>query len=54
MNQFNPRSVYGTVGVMLFLVAIYLVLEKAAGATSIIRAVGDTSAQVFKTLQGRG
>jgi hypothetical protein len=52
--MFKPGNLYGTVGVMLFLIALYLVLEKAAGASNVITSVGASSSQVFKTLQGRG
>ncbi|MFA5711818.1 hypothetical protein [Mycolicibacterium sp.] len=47
------RSAYGALGVMLFLVALYLVLQNATGATNIIRAGGSTGVELFRTLQGR-
>ncbi len=47
------RNVYGALGVMLFLIALYLVLERGTSASSIISSVGTNTAQVFKTLQGR-
>lgn len=52
--MFNSvRSIYSALGVMLFLIAMYLVLTRAAGATSIIRAGGGTTVDIFRTLQGR-
>lgn len=47
------KGIYGALGVMLFLVAMYLVLDHAAGATSIIQAVATASGSTFKVLQGR-
>lgn len=47
------RNAYGALGVMLALIALYLVLVRAAGATDIIRAGGSTAVEVFRTLQGR-
>jgi len=49
----HVKSVYSALGVMLFLVAMYLVLTQAAGATKIITSVAAASSQTFKTLQGR-
>lgn len=54
MNLFSSvRSLYSALGVALFLIAMYLVLTRAAGATDIIRAGGSTTNQIFRTLQGR-
>jgi hypothetical protein len=47
------RGVYGALGVMLFLIALYLVLEKSTGASRVIGAVGSNGVNIFKTLQGR-
>lgn len=47
------RGVYGALGVMLFLIALYLVLERAVGATRIITSVGSSASGVFRVLQGR-
>jgi hypothetical protein len=47
------HGIYGTIGVMLFLVALYLVLEHGGQASSIIGAIGQNSSGVLKTLQGR-
>ena len=49
----HVRGVYGSLGVMLFLVAMYLVLEHGTDASNIIKAGGGTLSDVFKTLQGR-
>lgn len=49
----HVRGVYGSLGVMLFLIALYLVLEHGNSATSIISAVGGSTTSVFRTLQGR-
>lgn len=49
----NIRDVYGALGVMLFLIALYLVLENGAQATRIIGAIGSSTSGVFRTLQGR-
>jgi len=50
----SVRSVYSALGVMLFLIALYLVLVNASGATSIISSGGGSLSSLFKTLQGRG
>jgi hypothetical protein len=47
------RDIYGALGVMLFLIALYLVLENGANASKVIASVGGTTSQVFRTLQGR-
>lgn len=47
------RSAYGALGVMLALIALYLLLTNAAGATQMIRASSDSGVQIFRTLQGR-
>jgi hypothetical protein len=49
----NVRSVYGFLGVALFLVALYLILEHAGGASQVITAGAGAGSQFFKTLQGR-
>ena len=40
-------------GTSLSLIALYLILRNAFGATSIIRALGDFTLGVFRTLQWR-
>lgn len=47
------RNLYGALGVMLFLIALYLVLERAQGASTVIGAAGAQTASIFQTLQGR-
>jgi hypothetical protein len=49
----SVRSVYSALGVMLFLVAMYLVLTHAGGFTQIVQAVSSFSGSTFKVLQGR-
>ncbi len=54
MNLFsNIRGAYGVLGVMLFLIALYLVLERGTAASTIIGSVGSNASTIFKTLQGR-
>lgn len=47
------NRIFGAVGTMLSLVALYLVLVNAAGATKIFNALSGGSVKVFRTLQGR-
>jgi hypothetical protein len=51
--MFKVRDLYGALGVMLFLIAMYLVLTRATGASRVIGAVGGTTNEIFRTLQGR-
>lgn len=51
--MFNPRSLLGVVGVMLLLVALYLVLEKAGGASQVIGTLAAGGLSIFSALQGR-
>lgn len=50
---FNPRSWLGALGIMLALIALFLVLEYAGGATALVGALATGASQVFGTLQGR-
>lgn len=43
----------GIVGVMLALIALYLVLEHATGAAGLIGALAAGGMSIFGTLQGR-
>jgi hypothetical protein len=43
----------GIIGVGLFLIALYLVLEKSAGASSVIKSAAEGGGALAKTLQGR-
>lgn len=47
------KSLYGFLGVALFLVALYLVLEHGNAASGVITAGAGAGSQFFKTLQGR-
>jgi len=49
----NPRGILGVVGVCLFLIALYLVLEKGGNATTILGAVTSGAIGIASTLQGR-
>jgi hypothetical protein len=49
----SVRSIYSALGVMLFLIALYLVLNNAGGATNIISAISSFAGGTFKVLQGR-
>ena len=57
--MFARNSVYGVVGTMLFLIALYLVLTgggpsgSGSNTTNLIRAIGGTTSDIAKTLQGR-
>lgn len=51
--MFAVRSAYGALGVMLALIALYLVLVWGANAARVVDAVGANGAVIFKTLQGR-
>ncbi len=53
MSLFNPRGILGVIGVMLALIALYLLLEKASGATSILGALASSALQLTGALQGR-
>ena len=45
--------IFGLFGTALSLVGVYLLLTRAAGATSIIKSLSAGSVSVFRTLQGR-
>lgn len=53
MSLFSPRGILGVVGVILALVALYLLLEKAGGATQILGALATGSLSTIGVLQGR-
>lgn len=53
MSFLNPRGILGVIGVILALVALYLILEKGANATSILGALTSGSIGLVGTLQGR-
>lgn len=55
MNIFSSvRSIYSALGAMLFLIALYLILERGTSASTIMNSIGTNASSVFKTLQGRG
>lgn len=51
--MFRARGVYGVVGTMLALVALFLVLDKNTGATSLIDSIGRNGGSLLTILQGR-
>lgn len=51
--MFRVNSLLGALGVMLFLIALYLVLRNSTGAARIFTAGGGTLTDIFRTLQGR-
>jgi len=50
---FRPGSWLGALGIMLSLIALFLILEYAGGTTSIIGSLATGAIGVFGTLQGR-
>lgn len=53
MSIFNPRGILGVIGVILALIALYLILEKATGATNILSALAGGGIATIGALQGR-
>ncbi len=53
MSVFKPNSIWTVVGAILFLVAMYLVLENFLGASSILGSLFTGSTALIGTLQGR-
>lgn len=49
----NIRTAYGAIGVMLFLIALYLVLVNSRGAERLISSTTNGGSKLFRTLQGR-
>ena len=52
-GSFNVTGVWSAVGVMLFLIAMYLVLTHSAGATGVLGALFSGGGSLAQTLQGR-
>lgn len=52
-RAFNVTGFWSMVGVMLLLVAIYLVLMHATGATSVLSSLFTGGGGVLAVLQGR-
>lgn len=50
---FAPRNVLGVVGIILGLIALYLVLTMAAGANSLLGTLASGSLGLVGALQGR-
>lgn len=48
-----PRMIVGLFSTGLGLVALYLVLRNAGGATSILRQLASGTVSIYRTLQGR-
>jgi hypothetical protein len=51
--MFSPRGIWQTIGVMLFLIAMFLVLEHGTAATSLIKAGSKGGIGLVEALQGR-
>lgn len=49
----NIRSAWGFAGVVLFLIALYLLLNNSKGATSLANSFFSGSTKFARTLQGR-
>jgi hypothetical protein len=49
----RTRGVYGVIGTMLGLVALFLLLDKNSGATSLIDSIGRNGGSLLTILQGR-
>ena len=52
-SNFNVTGFWSAVGVMLLLIAIYLVLNNASGAEGILGSLFSGGGSLAKTLQGR-
>lgn len=53
MSIFNPRGILGVIGVVLALIALYLLLEKAGGATQVLGSIASGSVGLVGALQAR-
>jgi hypothetical protein len=51
--MFKIRGVYGVIGTMLALVALFLVLDKQTSTTSLIDSIGNAGGNILTILQGR-
>lgn len=51
--MFNPRNFYAIAGTMLFLVAVYLVLNNGSSANRLAGTFGRVTNNILRTLQGR-
>jgi hypothetical protein len=50
--MFKVTSLYGFMGVSLFLVALYVVLEHGSAASSVIESAGKSYGGILSVLQG--
>lgn len=53
MSLFDPRSLYAVIGVILFLVALYLILANGTGANTLLSTIAGGTVGLVGTLQGR-
>lgn len=53
MAFFKPRDIWTFIGIVLFLIALYLVLTHASGFDGIIAAISGASLAGVGVLQGR-
>lgn len=51
--MFKVNSIFGAIGVMLMLIALYLVLVNSTGASRVIGGLFSGGNQLARTLQGR-
>ena len=51
--MFKVRDLWGALGVALFLIFAYLVLERWVGFREIAETIGGETNSIFRTLQGR-
>ena len=47
------NRMFALAGTSLTLIALYLVLSNALGATSLLKEAGASTVSIFRTLQGR-
>lgn len=53
MSIFSPRGLIGVIGVILALIALYLILEKGGQATKVLGSLASGSIGLVGALQGR-
>lgn len=51
--MFKVQGFFGAIGVAFSLIALYLVLTRAAGAAEVLDALSRAGVRIFGTLQGR-
>lgn len=52
--MFKVTGIWSWLGTSLFLVAMYLVLDKGDAASGLIKAGSGGLSEIYKTLQGKG